>query len=186
VALIVPFFGKAPKIAPGAFVAPNAALIGDVEIAEGASIWYGCVLRADHQPVRVGRNTNIQDGTVVHIDSMRYGTTIGSNILIGHLALIHACTLEDECYIGMKACVMDRAVVESGAMVAAGAVVTPGKRVKSGEIWAGSPAKYWRDFTDADRKLFSTMTQGYTLLAQQNREACRAAGLGETVAKAAE
>ncbi len=185
-ALIVPFFGKTPRIAPSAFVAPNATLIGDVEIGEGSSIWYGCVLRADHQPVRVGRNTNIQDGTVVHIDSARYGTTIGNNILIGHLALIHACTIEDDCVIGMKACVMDLAVVEKGAMVAAGAVVTPGKRVKSGQIWAGSPAKYWRDLTDADRANFSGMTKGYVLLAQQNREACEAAGYGERRAKAAE
>jgi len=154
--LILPHDGKRPKIAADAFVAPTATVIGDVEIGSGTSVWFGCVLRGDVCFIRVGRNTNIQDGTVVHVNSARDGgacepAIIGSGVVIGHSALIHACTIEDGAFIGMRATVMDRAVVESGAMVAGGAVVTPGKVVKSGQLWAGYPARYMRDLTAAER-----------------------------------
>lgn len=153
--LIIPFKGKAPKIAPDAFIAPTATIIGDVEIGPGASIWFGCILRGDVNSIRVGRNTNLQDGTVVHVNSDRAGeggmpTFIGDGVVIGHAALIHACTIKDGAFIGMRATVMDQAIVESGAMVAGGATVTPGKIVKSGQLWAGYPAKYMRDLTDAE------------------------------------
>ena len=154
--LILPYKDVRPRIAADAFVAPTATVIGDVEIGAGASIWFGCVLRGDVCFIRVGRNTNIQDGTVVHVNSAREGsacepTIIGSGVVIGHSALIHACTIEDGAFIGMRATLMDRAVVESGAMVAGGAVVTPGKVVKSGQLWAGYPARYMRDLTAAER-----------------------------------
>ena len=142
--LIRPFRNQAPRIAPDAFVAPGAVVIGDVEIGARASIWYGVIIRADVNVVRVGARSNIQDGTVVHVSSRKQGTFIGNDVSIGHMALIHACTLEDGCFVGMRACIMDQAVVETGAMIAAGALVTPGKRVKSGELWAGSPARMVR------------------------------------------
>ena len=153
--LIRPFRGVTPRIDPTAFVAETAAVIGDVEIGPGASIWYGCVLRGDINRIRVGRNTNIQDGTVVHVNHDRVGdggmpTHIGDDVTIGHMALIHACTLEDRAFIGMGAVVMDGAVVESGAMVAAGALVTPRKVVKSGELWAGRPARFLRKLREAE------------------------------------
>jgi carbonic anhydrase/acetyltransferase-like protein (isoleucine patch superfamily) len=175
-ALIRPHHGVTPTIAPSAFIAENAVVIGDVEIGEHASIWYGCVLRGDDNTIRVGARTNIQDGTIVHINHEREGaagtkTFIGADVTIGHMALIHACTLEDGCFVGMKACVMDGVVVESGAMVAAGALVTPGKRVKHGELWAGSPAKLMRMLTGAELRYFSYTAQHYAALAASYREA---------------
>jgi carbonic anhydrase/acetyltransferase-like protein (isoleucine patch superfamily) len=157
-------------------VAETAVVIGDVVIGEEASIWYGCVLRGDSNSIRVGARTNIQDGTIVHVNHEREGaagtrTIIGADVTIGHMALIHACTLEDGCFIGMKACVMDGAVVESGAMVAAGALVTPGKRVKRGELWAGSPARLMRTLGDTELKYFDDVAEHYAELAASYRKA---------------
>src|SRR4029453_3430081 len=134
-ALIRPHHGATPTSAASAFVAETAVVIGDVTIGDEASIWYGCVLRGDSNSIRIGARTNIQDGTIIHVNPKRERgagprTTIGAHITVGPAALLHACTLEDGCFIGMKACVMDGVVVESGAMVAAGALVTPGQRGK--------------------------------------------------------
>src|SRR5690606_27614238 len=123
---------------------------GDVTVGAETGIWFGCVLRGDVDRIRIGARTNIQDGTVVHVSHRDGPTVIGDEVTVGHLALLHACTLEDRSFVGMKACVMDGAVVESGAMVAAGALVTPGKRVPSGQLWAGSPARPMRDLTEAE------------------------------------
>jgi carbonic anhydrase/acetyltransferase-like protein (isoleucine patch superfamily) len=173
-ALIRPHHGVTPTIAATAFVAETAVVIGDVVIGEQASIWYGCVLRGDGNFIRVGARTNIQDGTIVHVNHEREGaagtrTIIGADVTIGHMALIHACTLEDGCFIGMQACVMDGAVVESGAMVAAGALVTPGKRVKRGELWGGSPARLMRRLTEAELKYFAYTVEHYLEMAESYR-----------------
>ena len=169
-ATILPYEGKRPRIADDAFIAPTATLIGDVEIGSRSSIWYGCTVRGDVNYVRIGENTNIQDNTVIHVDSVRYPTIIGDNILVGHMCVIHACTLEDGCFIGMRACVMDGAVVESGAMVAAGALVIPGKRIARGQLWAGSPAKHMRDLTDEEIAGFRTATDLYAEYAQNHKK----------------
>ena len=185
-ALILPHDGKSPRIHPDAFIAENAVVIGDVEIAAGASVWYGCVLRGDVNRIFVGENTNIQDGTVVHVDAERddlpggLPTLIGADITIGHMALLHACVLEDGCFVGMRATVMDAAVIESGAMVAAGALVTPNKRVPSGELWAGSPAKLMRELSDGEKAFMVDSPARYAGYAQaylqkQRSEAGRAA-----------
>jgi carbonic anhydrase/acetyltransferase-like protein (isoleucine patch superfamily) len=143
---LLPFGDREPTIASTAFVAAGAIIVGDVTLSDHSSIWYGAVVRGDVAPIRVGSRTNIQDGAVIHVSRDRpEGTIIGSNVTIGHLALIHACTLEDECLIGMKACVMDGAVVEKHSWVAAGALVTPGKKVLSGQLWSGTPAHYLRN-----------------------------------------
>ena len=169
--LILPFDGKTPRLADDVFVAETATVIGDVEVGARSSLWYGVVLRGDLNWIRVGRNTNIQDGTIVHVNHERAGapggepTTIGDNVLIGHLALIHACTIEDEAFIGMRAVVMDRAVVEGGALVAAGAVVTPGKVVKAGQLWAGTPARYVRDVSPEERAESAYLVDHYCGLA---------------------
>jgi carbonic anhydrase/acetyltransferase-like protein (isoleucine patch superfamily) len=166
----LPFRDRQPRISPDAWVAANAVIIGDTEIAAGANIWFGCVLRGDIAPIHVGVNTNIQDGTVVHVSSkLKEGTRIGANVTIGHMALIHACTLEDASFVGMKACVMDGAVVETGAWVAAGAVVTPGKRVPTGQLWAGTPAKYLRDLTPEEARYIEHLPKQYARLAQEYR-----------------
>jgi carbonic anhydrase/acetyltransferase-like protein (isoleucine patch superfamily) len=172
--LIKPFEGVTPKIAPDAFIAETAVIIGDVEIGAGASIWYGCVLRGDSNSIKVGARTNIQDGTIIHVNHEREGATgtratIGSDVTVGHMALLHACTLEDGSFVGMKACVMDGVVVETGAMVAAGALVTPGKRVKRGELWAGSPAKLMRPLTEKEIAYFTYSAQHYADLAASYR-----------------
>ncbi len=173
-ALILPHGGKYPSIAPDAFIAPTAIIIGDVEIGARASVWFGCVLRGDTNSIRVGAGTNIQDGTIVHCNHLPagvdpatpgYRTTIGAGITIGHMAMLHACTLEDGCFVGMRAAVIDGAVVESRAMVAAGAMVTPGKRVKSGELWAGSPAKLMRSLTNEEIADFAYSAEHYCQLA---------------------
>lgn len=173
--MILPFDGMTPKVAETAFVAETATLIGDVEVGAGSSIWYGCVLRGDINRIRVGRNTNIQDGTIVHCNHDPEGdyretgggmpTFIGDDITIGHLALIHACTLEDGCFVGMRAVVMDLAVVESQAMVAAGALVTPGKRVPSGQLWAGSPARFVRELKPGELDEMTYLSRHYCMLA---------------------
>jgi carbonic anhydrase/acetyltransferase-like protein (isoleucine patch superfamily) len=168
--LLLPFRHHLPVIAADAFVARNATLIGQVEIGARANIWFGCVLRADLAPIRVGALTNVQDGTVVHVSSVANGATwIGERVTIGHMALIHACRLEDRCFVGMKACVMDGAVVETGAWIAAGAVVTPGKRVKSGELWAGTPARRLRAVTAEEMHYIETLPERYAELAEQHR-----------------
>jgi len=179
-ALIRPFRGILPKIHPDAFLAENAVVIGDVEIGAGSSIWYGCVLRGDVNKIRVGRNSNLQDGTVVHVNHDRSGqdyresgggmpTVIGDNVTVGHMALIHACHLESGSFVGMRAVVMDQAVVESGAMVAAGALVSPGKRVLSGQLWAGAPAQYRRDLTQEELDFFPYIAGNYATLGESYR-----------------
>lgn len=167
--------GIMPTIAADAFIAETATVIGQVEIGAGSSVWYGCVLRGDSNVIRIGARTNIQDGTVIHVNHEREGavgtkTTIGDDITVGHMALLHACTLEDGCFIGMRACVMDGVVVESGAMVAAGALVTPGKRVKRGELWAGSPAKFMRALTEKEIAYFAYSAEHYAELAASYRQ----------------
>ena len=167
--LILPFANKLPQIAPDAFIADNATIIGDVTIGSGASIWFNCVLRGDTNYIRVGERTNIQDGTVVHVAREGQGTEIGSGVMIGHMAMIHACTIKDNAMIGMTACIMDDAVVESGAMVAAGAFVSPKKVVGPGEVWAGRPAKFWRSMSEQDLYYFKSGVEHYYELGREYR-----------------
>ena len=172
--VIMPYQGILPKIAADAFVASTAVVIGAVEIGAEASIWFGCVLRGDSNSIRIGARTNVQDGTVIHVNHEREGaagtkTTIGADVTIGHMALLHACTIEDGAFIGMKACIMDGVVVESGGMVAAGALVTPGKRVKKGELWAGSPAKLMRPLSDKEMAYFAYSAEHYCKVAASYR-----------------
>ena len=165
--VILPYRGRLPTISPTAFVAPTAAIIGDVVIGDGTGIWFNCTVRGDVHEVRIGARTNLQDGSVVHVTAGQHGCYIGSDITIGHGAVIHACTLEDGSFVGMGATVMDGAVVESQAMVAAGALVTPGKRVKRGELWAGSPAKFLRRLSDEDLAFFPVSAASYSELAAE-------------------
>jgi gamma-carbonic anhydrase len=169
--LVLPYRGVVPAIDPSAFVAPTAVVAGDVVIGAESNVWFGCVLRGDTDVIRVGRRTNIQDGTVVHTSSAGFGAIIGDEVTIGHMALIHACTLESGCFIGMKACVMDGAVVESGAMVAAGGLVTPRKRVPKGELWGGAPARKLRDISEDEIAWFHETVERYVQLGESYRSA---------------
>ena len=164
--LIVPHKGIVPKVDPSAFIVANATLVGDVEIAANASIWFGCILRGDGPGIRVGENSNLQDGTVVHVAARGLMTVVGKNVTVGHMVLLHACEIQDGAFIGMHSTVLDGAVVESQAMVAAGALVTPGKIVRRGELWAGNPARKLRDLTEKDYETFKRIAAGYVALAK--------------------
>ncbi len=171
---ILPYGGIYPSIAEDAFIAETAAVIGQVTIGAGSSIWFGCALRGDVNRITIGAKTNIQDGTVIHVNHDRDGdggmqTVIGDQVTVGHLALLHACTLQDLSFVGMRAVVMDGAVVESHAMVAAGAVVTPGKVVRSGELWTGMPAKPRRPISDEERASIPYLAGHYATLAAKHR-----------------
>lgn len=167
--LILPFLNHTPVVHETAWIAPNATLIGEVEIAANAGIWFNAVLRGDGPGIRIGENTNIQDGTVIHVSSGRAGTVVGRNVTVGHMALLHACEVQDDSFIGMHSTVLDGVVVESGAMVAAGAVVTPGKVVRKGELWAGNPAKMIREITEKDLMVFKVSAVHYVELAKAYR-----------------
>lgn len=161
-----------PKLGSHVFIASTAALIGDVVIGDDSSVWFGCTLRGDVNNIIIGKRSNIQDGTVIHVSSTGQGTYIGDDVTVGHQALLHACTVEDECFIGMQACLMDDVFVETGAMIAAGALVTPGKRIPSGELWAGRPAKKMRDLT-AEESAHITYSAGhYVRLADEYFDKC--------------
>lgn len=159
--------GVSPRISPQAFIAPGAAVIGDVEIGADTGIWFGCVVRGDVNSIRIGERTNVQDGTVIHVTRGTGPTVIGSGVTIGHSVLLHACTLEDNCFVGMRATIMDGAVVESGGMLAAGGLLTPGKRIPKGQLWAGSPAKYFRDLTAEDMAFFPVSAENYVKHARE-------------------
>lgn len=156
-----------PTIAPDVFIAEGAVVIGDVHIGEQSNVWFGCVIRGDVNIIRIGARTNIQDGTVIHVTRKTGPTIIGSGVTIGHSVLLHACTLEDDCFIGMHSTVMDGAVVESGAWVGAGAVVTPGKRIPKGQIWAGNPARYLRDIKPEEKAFIPISSANYVELARE-------------------
>ncbi|MEQ8664316.1 MAG: gamma carbonic anhydrase family protein [Rhodospirillales bacterium] len=164
--LIMPYKGVMPTIHTDAFIAPNAVIIGDVVIGARSSIWFNCVVRGDMNEIRIGDDTNIQDGTVIHIDSRTCGTYIGNRVTAGHMTLLHACTIEDDAMIGMQATVMDGVVVEQGAMIAAGALVTPGKRVPAGELWGGSPAKKIRDIGEKQKDMMDYIWPTYVRLSR--------------------
>lgn len=178
------FRGRAPQVDPTAFVAPGARIIGDVEIGAQASIWYNCVIRGDINVVRIGARTNIQDGSVIHVDSPKPGrspghpTLIGEDVLVGHMAMVHACVLHDRSFVGMGAIVMDGCEIESDAMLAAGAMLTPGKRVPAGQIWAGRPARYLRDLTADERAEHLEGIARYVALAEEHRAELRRAEEG--------
>ena len=164
--LILPYKGILPKIHEDAWIAPNAAIAGDVEIGADSSIWFGVQMRGDVHEIRIGSRTNIQDGCVLHVTRNVSGCYVGDNVTVGHMALLHACTIESDSFIGMGAIVLDEAVVESGAMVAAGAMVTPGKRVPAGELWAGRPAKFMRKLTKEDLDFFPVSADNYVRLSK--------------------
>lgn len=148
--VILPYRGVQPTIAADVFVAPTAAIIGDVHVGAGSSVWFGAVLRGDVHRIRIGEGTNIQDGVVGHVTTDKWPLVVGNRVTIGHRAVLHGCTVGDNSLVGMSATVLDGAIVQPRAMVAAGALVSPGKVVESGWLWAGVPARPVRQLTDAE------------------------------------
>jgi carbonic anhydrase/acetyltransferase-like protein (isoleucine patch superfamily) len=163
--IILPYEDKFPQIAEDAFIADNAVIIGDVVIGSQSSIWYNCVVRGDVNYIRIGKRTNIQDGTIIHVHRNNGPTIIGDDVTIGHKALLHACVIEDLSFIGMGAQVIDYATVKSKAMVAASALISPNKTIPSGDLWGGIPAKYMRKLTDEELDHISISAQNYVELA---------------------
>ena len=143
--MIYSFDGKAPKIAESAFIAESADIIGDVTIADGASVWFGAALRGDEGRIELGESSNVQDNATIH-----NGTKIGRNVTIGHNAIVHGCEIEDNVLIGMGAVVLDGAKIGEGSIVGAGALVTGGKIFPPKSLILGSPAKVVRELTDED------------------------------------
>ncbi|MGD9556843.1 MAG: gamma carbonic anhydrase family protein [Mangrovibacterium sp.] len=140
-ALIKTLLGKTPKIGEDCFLADNATLIGEVELGDHCSVWFNTVLRGDVNYIRIGKNTNIQDGAIVHGTYQKSPTNIGNNVIIAHGAIIHGCTIHDNVMIGMNAVILDNAEIESDTIIAAGSVVTKGTKVEGGSVYAGIPAK---------------------------------------------
>lgn len=164
-AQILPYQNILPTLDKKTYLASTAVVIGDVHIGPETSVWHHVTIRGDVNYIRIGAHTNIQDGCVIHVSRTQGGQTIiGDDITIGHMALIHACTLHDKSFVGMKAMVMDNAVIESYGMLAAGAVLTPGKIIKSRELWMGTPARFVRMLTDEDLQRMADNAEEYRLL----------------------
>lgn len=170
---IRPFQGKTPKIDESVFVDESAVIIGDVEIGEGGSVWPNTTIRGDMHRIRIGKNTNIQDGSVCHITHAGPFTgegaplTIGDNVTVGHLALLHGCTIGNNVLVGMHATVMDHAIIEDDVMIGAHSLVPPKKRLESGFLYAGVPVEKKRPLTDTDRVYLTYAPKNYKYLAKQ-------------------
>ncbi len=167
---LITFKGKTPTIGASAFTAPTAALIGDVTLGDHASVFYGASVRADTAPIQVGEGTNLQDNVVVHADP-GYPAQIGKRVSVGHSAVVHGCTIGDDCLIGMSATVMNGAVIGSDSLVAAGAVVLEGTVVPPRSLVAGVPAKVRRELTDEEVDDVRANAEHYRALGQEHRDA---------------
>ena len=164
------FDGKAPKVAENCFIAENAALIGDVTVMEDASVWYGAVIRGDAEPIVIGRGTNIQDCAVLHCDR-GFSLTIGDNVTVGHSAIVHGATVEDEVLIGMHATLMNGCVIGKGSIIAAGALVREGQIIPPGSLAVGVPAKVLRPVSQEQKDLILWDARHYVEQAKKHKEA---------------
>lgn len=171
--IIITLDGVTPKVHPTAFIAPTAVLIGDVEVGPETNIWFGCVLRGDVNHIRVGARTNIQDGTIVHVDVRTYPCIIGDDVTIGHAAIVHACTLKNRAFVAIGSTVLDGAVVEEGGMLGTGGLLAGGKVIGPNELWLGAPARFKRVLSEEDRTNFGFIAPHYARLGQRYRAGMR-------------
>lgn len=167
-AIIERYLAQVPRLAEDAFVAAGAAIVGDVGVGEGASVWYGCVLRGDINRIQLGARSNLQDGCVVHVGD-RDPALIGADVVVGHRALIHGCQIEDGVLVGMGAILLDGAVIGHGSVIAAGSLVTAGTRVPPRSLVLGVPGKVTQALTDADEAFHRGLAAKYTRLAHNYR-----------------
>lgn len=176
-ATILPCRGASPRIHPHAFVAPGARIVGDVEIGPFASVWYNCVLRGDINRIVIGARSNVQDGTVIHVEDGEPGlpVLIGEDALVGHMAILHGCVVEDGGFVGMGAVMMDGSRIGRSGMLAAGALLSPGKIVPPGELWAGRPARPLRALTGDQMEGMAAQAAKYIAMAADHRAALAAA-----------
>ena len=163
--LILPVKDKIPSWGDNCFIADNATIVGDVVLGANCSVWFNAVIRGDVNYIRIGENSNIQDGAVIHCTYLKAATEIGNNVSVGHNALVHGCTLNDHVLIGMGAIVMDHAVVEEYVIIGAGSVVLENTICESGFLYAGTPAKKIKPLTDEQRDLLKKLPQNYMMYA---------------------
>ena len=164
----------APQLSEGAWAAPSADLIGDVRLAARASVWFGAVIRADNTPILIGEDSNIQDGAIGHSDP-GFPLTIGARVTVGHQAILHGCTIADDCLIGMGARVLNGAVLEPECLVGAGALITEGKTFPAGSLIVGSPARAIRQLSDAEKHALRVSAAHYAEKAARYAEQLREA-----------
>ena len=148
--MLRPYRGQMPRVHPSAFIDDSAQVIGDVEIGEESSVWMCVVVRGDVNRIRIGRRSNIQDGTIVHVMKDTHPTVIGDDVTVGHAAVVHGCTIEDRCLIGMGAILLNGVMVGSGSIIAAGTLVPEGTQIPPRSLVMGSPGKVRRTLSDAD------------------------------------
>ena len=168
--MILPFLGLRPRLAPGAWVAPTAAVVGDVTLAEGASVWYGASLRGDVHWIEVGAGSNVQDNATVHVSRGTHPCLLKERVTVGHNAVVHGCTVEDDCLIGMGAVVLDGAVIGAGSIVGAGALVTMDTVVPPRSLVLGSPARVVRTLSDEEVERNVANARHYVRLARMYRQ----------------
>ena len=148
--MIRPHRGRTPRVHAGVFIDDSAQVIGEVEIGEESSVWMCVVIRGDVNWIRIGKRSNVQDGTVVHVMTKTHPTVVGDNVTIGHGAIVHGCTIEDQCLIGMGAILLNGARVGAGSIVAAGTLLVEGASIPPRSLVMGSPGKVKRTLTDAE------------------------------------
>ncbi len=160
-ALVLPVRNKEPKFGKDCYLADNATIVGEVEMGDYCSVWFNAVIRGDVHYIKIGDNTNIQDGAVIHCTYQKAPTTIGNNVSIAHNAIVHGCTVEDNVLIGMGAIVMDHALIKSGSIIAAGAVVLSGTVVEEGAVYAGIPARKVKNVDEELKGVFERTAKNY-------------------------
>jgi carbonic anhydrase/acetyltransferase-like protein (isoleucine patch superfamily) len=165
-ALIMKVRGKSPEIGENCWLAPNATVVGDVVMGKNCTVWFNAVVRGDVHEIRIGDDSNIQDGAVIHCSYQRAPTYIGNQVSIAHNAIVHGCTIHDRVLIGMGAIVMDGAVVHSDSIIAAGAVVLAGTVVESNSIYGGMPAKKLKEIGPEMREVIMRTARNYPMYAQ--------------------
>jgi carbonic anhydrase/acetyltransferase-like protein (isoleucine patch superfamily) len=166
--IIAPFQGRSPQIPASVFVAPTAAVVGDVVLGEEASVWYGTVIRADVGAIRIGRRTNIQDGCVLHLTGGGTPLVVGSEVTVGHRAILHGVTIEDRCLIGMGSVLLDGCVIGEESLVGAGSIVLEGTRVPPRSFIAGVPARVKGPIPDHVLARLRESADGYVRLAREH------------------
>lgn len=161
--LILPVKDKSPIWGSDCYIAENATIVGDVLMGDNCSVWFNAVIRGDVNYIKIGNNSNIQDGAVIHCTYLQAGTSIGNNVSIGHNALVHGCILHDNVLVGMGAIVMDHAIVEEFVIIAAGAIVLEKTICESGYLYAGIPAKKIKPITDEQRQMLKRLPNNYIM-----------------------
>lgn len=165
--MIIPYNNIHPSLAPDVFIAESAAVIGDVQIGAGSNVWFGCVIRGDVHSIRIGKNTNVQDLSIIHVTGGKYFTEIGDNCTLGHRVTIHGSVLRDGSFVGMGATILDGCEMGEYSMLAAGSLLPPGKKIPPGMLAMGSPAKIIREVRPEEKEMFMRTAIKYTALAAE-------------------